>query len=346
MKKILICLCCLSFFVFPVSAMDFQAPTAPDIARKYINEETESFSEGLWYIICRTISTMNPEIRQACTSSILLVSIALLTSISSNFIKSGSSIFNLIATISVSSVLIKSANSYISLGISTVQQLSEYGNSLLPVMTAAMAAGGGTTTAAANYAATAMFDAILCNGISKIMIPMLYIFLCLSITRCVTEHDAITQIKNVIKWLITWVLKISLYVFTGYLTVTGIVSGSVDSSVLKAAKITLSGAVPVVGNIISDASEAILVSVSLMKNAAGVYGILTLFAVFLSPFLTIGLQHMLLKITAGICKMFGSTKCVDLILDFSTVMGFLLAMTGTVCLLHLIGTVCFMKGVV
>jgi stage III sporulation protein AE len=212
-------------------------------------------------------------------------------------------------------------------------------------MTAAMAAEGGTTAAAANYAATSIFDTILCNGISKILIPLLYVFMCLSIARCATEHDAITELKKGIKWLITWALKISLYIFTGYLTITGIVSGSVDASTLKAAKIAISGSVPVVGSIISDASEAILVSAGVMKNAAGMYGILAFIAMFLSTFLTIGLQHILLRITAGICSMFSSKKAVDLILDFSTIMGFLLAMTGTICLLHLISTVCFMKGV-
>lgn len=345
MRKFLIAICCLFILVLPVSAMDFQAPSAPDTAQKYIDEETESFSEGLWYIICSTLSAIKPEIHEACKNSMFLVAIALLTSVSSNVIKLGSSLNNLVFTLAVSCVLIKPANSYISLGIATIQQLSEYGKVLLPVMTSAMAAGGGTTTAAANYAATSIFDTILCNGISEILIPLLYVFMCLSITRCATEHNAIMALKNGIKWLIAWTLKIALYIFTGYLTVTGVVSGSVDSSALKAAKIAISGTVPVVGSIISDASESILVSAGVMKNAAGVYGILTFIAVFLSPFLTIGVQHILLKITAGICSIFSSKKTVDLILDFSTIMGFLLAMTGSICLLHLISTVCFMKGI-
>ena len=64
------------------------------------------------------------------------------------------------------------------------------------------------------------------------------------------------------------------------------------------------------------------------------------------PFLKIGMQYILLKLTAAICYGFGTKKVVDVIQNFTVAMGLVLAMTGTVCLLQLISTVCFMKGVV
>ena len=82
-----------------------------------------------------------------------------------------------------------------------------------------------------------------------------------------------------------------------------------------------------------------------MKNAAGLYGIFALLAIFLNPFLKIGIHYILLKATAAICGVYGAKSAIDLIDDFSATMGLLLAMTGSVCLLLLISTVCFMKGV-
>lgn len=78
------------------------------------------------------------------------------------------------------------------------------------------------------------------------------------------------MVKNVVSWS----LKTILTVFTTYMTVTGVVSGTTDAAALKATKVTISSVVPVVGGILSDASEAVLVSAGLMKNAAGIYGIL------------------------------------------------------------------------
>ena len=138
--------------------------------------------------------------------------------------------------------------------------------------------------------------------------------------------------------------KIILTIFTTYISITGVVSGSTDAAALKATKVTISSVVPVVGGILSDASEAVLVTAGLMKNAAGVYGMIAVLALFLNPFLRIGLQYLLLKATAALGGIFSVKEMSGLAEDFGTAMGLLLAMTGSVCLLLLISLFCFMKG--
>ena len=86
-------------------------------------------------------------------------------------------------------------------------------------------------------------------------------------------------------------------------------------------------------------------SAGMMKNAMGIYGLLAVIALWIGPFVRIGLQYLMLKITGGIVQMFAPKQLAELILDFSGAMGLVLAMTGTVCLLFLISTICFMKGV-
>ena len=183
------------------------------------------------------------------------------------------------------------------------------------------------------------------SAISKILIPIVYIYLCLSVVCRVFSQPLLSQLQNFLKWLMTWALKIVLYVFTGYISITGVVGGTTDAALLKATKLTISGMVPVVGNIISDASEAVLVSAGIMKNAAGVYGLLAILAIWIGPFIQIGIQYLLLKLTSGICEMFAVKSMAELMKDYSTAMGLVLAMTGTECLLFLISTICFMKGV-
>ena len=66
---------------------------------------------------------------------------------------------------------------------------------------------------------------------------------------------------------------------------------------------------------------------------------------FLNPFLKIGIHYLILKLTAALCALFGAKRMTALVGDFSGAMGLLLAMTGSECLLLLISTVCFLKGV-
>ena len=68
----------------------------------------------------------------------------------------------------------------IRLGSQTVTEISEYGKLLLPVMTAAMAAQGGAASSTALYAGTAVFDSVLSSLISRMLGPMVYLFLALS----------------------------------------------------------------------------------------------------------------------------------------------------------------------
>jgi stage III sporulation protein AE len=150
--------------------------------------------------------------------------------------------------------------------------------------------------------------------------------------------------RDFLKSTISWFLKTILTVYTTYMGITGAVSGTTDAAALKATKVTISSVIPVVGGILSDASEAVLVSAGLLKNAAGIYGILALLAIFISPFVKIGVHYLILKLAAAVCSIFGSKEITGLIEDFSTAMGLLLAMTGAICLLLLISTVCFMKG--
>ena len=143
----------------------------------------------------------------------------------------------------------------------------------------------------------------------------------------------------------TWLLKITLYVFTGFISITGVVSGPTDAAALKAAKLTISGMVPVIGGILSDASEAVLVSAGTVKNSIGLYGMFVVLALWINPFLRIGAHYIMLRMTGGVCSIFSSKRISELIQDLASSMGFLLAMTGSVCVMILISTVCFMRGV-
>ncbi len=345
MRRILIVISILLLLAAPVSAMELTAPEAPDAAQEYMPAEAESFGEGLWYIIRSAVAALQPSIAEAAGICMALIAVVLLLSLVQSFSDSAKHISDLVGTVAIGLLMLRSASSLIHLGTQTVAQLSEYGKLLLPVMTAALAAQGGATTSAALYTGTALFDALLTGIISKLLVPLIYIYLCLCIANSALGEELLQKLKDFAKWVISWTLKTLLYVFTGYISITGVVSGTADASAVKAAKLAISGVVPVVGGILSDASETILVSAGVMKSAAGVYGLLAVIAAGIGPFLEIGIQYLLLKATAAVCGVFASKSATSLIQDFSGAMGLILAMVGTVCLLLLISTVCFMKGV-
>lgn len=345
MKKLFyILLLLLLLPAISVGATDIEPVEPPQSALELIPQSTGDFGQDLLYIIRSAFRAIRPDLAEGLRVCLSVFASVMLLSLLHSTDSAAKTAVQICAVVTISGLLLGSVNSMIHLGTETVQDISQYGRMLLPVMTAALAAQGGTASSAALYAGTALFDSVLSTAISSLLIPMVYIFLTLGILSAATGEALIKQLQDMIKWLLTWCLKIILYVFTGYISITGVVSGTTDQAALKAAKLTISGAVPVVGGILSDASEAVVVSVRLAKNAAGIYGILALIAIFIGPFLTIGLHAGLLRLTSVCAGAIGDSKYAALIDTFSAAMGFLLAMTGAICIMQLISTVCFMKG--
>lgn len=345
MRRFVFGILILLLLAMPVSAAEWTAPTAPDSAEDLMPVETESFGEGLWEILTAAIRKLEPELAEAAGICLSLIAVVMIVSVLQKMTEKGGQITDFAASLAIGGILLYHTNSLIRLGADTVTELSDYGKLLLPVMTGALAAQGGVTSSTALYAGTVLFDTLLSTAISKLLIPMVYMFLALAVANGATGDDALKKLGDFVKWLMTWFLKIVLYVFTGYMGITGVISGTADAASVKATKLTISGMVPVVGGILADASETVIVGAGVMKSAVGVYGLLAVIAVWISPFLQIGVQYLLLKATAAVCGVFGVKRASDLIQSFSVCMGLLLAMTGTVCFFLLISTVCFMKGV-
>ena len=330
--------------ILPVSAMEYTAPEVSGDAQALLSDSTTSFGADLWTILSRAIGKLQPSLAEALGICGQVIAIAMLVSVCSGMLNSHQRVTELAGVLAIGGVLLSCTQSFVKMAAETVGHLSEYGKLLLPVLSAAVASQGGVSTGVALYTGTILFDTVLSTAVSKFLVPLVYGYLVLVVGASATGDGMLAQLCGFVKWLSSWLLKVVLYVFTGYMAITGVVSGSTDAMALKAAKLTMSGMVPVVGSILSDASEAVLVSAGVVKNAVGIYGALALVAIGITPFLQIGIQYLLLKVTTGISQIFGLKSVGTILGGFCTAMGILLGMTGSVCIMLLISVVCFMKG--
>ncbi len=345
MRKLFLLVLIIFLFALPVRAQEYTAPQAPDEALGLMPIERTTFGQDLWTVIKGAISTLQPDLAAAAKICSALIAVTMAISIVSSMPGKTGQVIQLVGVVAVASLLLQQTGSMIRAGVETVTELSEYGKLLLPVMTGALAAQGGITSSSALYISTTVFNAILSSGISAILIPLVYCFLALSVASCATAQEILKKLCEFVKWLCTWLLKTTLYIFTGFIGVTGVISGTADATALKATKLTMSGMIPVVGGILSEASEAVLVGAGVMKNSAGVYGLIAVIAIWITPFLRIGIRYLLLKLTASVCEVFGVKQISVLISSFSDAMGLLLGMTSAICVILVISLTCFLKGV-
>ena len=324
--------------------MEFSAPPPPDSAAEYLPKEAESFGEGLWNVVSAAFKTLYPQLREGVRCCIRALCAVLVISMAGQFSSKGRAP-ELAGVAAVATILLEPSGELVELGIDTAREISSYGKLLLPVLASALAATGGVTASGALFAGTAAFDAVLSAAVTGIFVPMLAGYLALSIAYGAIGEALLGKLRDLFRWCMEWALKLTLYLFTGYMTITGVVSGTADAAAGKAAKIAISGAVPVVGGILSDATDALLLSASVLGGGAGIWGILTVIAIFCAPAIGIGVRYLLLKVTGAVASSLGSGHCAGLIGDCATAMGLLLAMVSTQAVLLLISAVCFLKGV-
>ena len=131
-----------------------------------------------------------------------------------------------------------------------------------------------------------------------------------------------------------------------YLSIARVISGSADSAAVKVAKAAISGTVPVVGGILSDAAETVLAGAGLLKNTIGVFGLLAVLAICALPFLQLGIQYLLYKLAAFLAGTMGPPGLCKLIDGLAGAFGLILGMTGTCALLLLVSILSSIAAVV
>ena len=97
--------------------------------------------------------------------------------------------------------------------------------------------------------------------------------------------------------------------------------------------------VPVVGGILSDAAETVLAGAGVLKNAVGVFGMLTILSICLVPFLQLGIHYLTYKLTGALAATVADGRVAGLIDQIGSAFGLVLGMTGASALLLLVSMV-------
>ena len=137
----------------------------------------------------------------------------------------------------------------------------------------------------------------------------------------------------------------ALALYTGYLTVSGMVAQSADTLTAQLTRSAI-GAVPVVGSVLSDSAGAILSGAALLKNTIGAWGLLAVLAICLLPVLRLAVQYLVFKATAFLAGTIGMPQLVELVDALGTAFGMVLGMTGACALLLLISVITAISVVV
>ncbi|MBQ6431624.1 MAG: stage III sporulation protein AE [Oscillospiraceae bacterium] len=358
MKRVVLLLFLLLVLTLPVRAAedigidtDVLEQELPEEAQEMMPELSVQENPELWLgaksVIVRALAKTDGSLKRGLRLCAILIGLVTLCSVAdmSSVSKFGGAV-SAAGALGICAAFIGEFHAMVSLAQDTIQSLSDYSACMLPVLASAAAMSGNLNAAAALHAGTLLFSELLMHLICRLLIPGVFFYLAVATAEAALSSDALKELRELIGWLISKSLRIMVYIFLAFLSVTGVIGGAADAVAVKTTKAAMSGMVPVVGGMISDASETLLAGASVIKNSIGVFGMIAILSICILPFLKVGIQYLLLKVTAAVSGTVGLKPHIALLKNFSTAMGYLLAMCGTCSLLLLISSVCFIKVVV
>ena len=151
----------------------------------------------------------------------------------------------------------------------------------IPIVTVMMAASGKGVSAASYQASMIAAGQGAARVCSDIILPLMNIFLGLSITSGISPETRLSGFTVTVSKLSKWLQAFVMTVFTAVLSVRQFASNALDTVAVRTAKFALSSFVPVVGGALSEAYKTVQGSLTVLKSGLGIFVILGIAFTFL-----------------------------------------------------------------
>ncbi len=192
-------------------------------------------------------------------------------------------------------------------------QVGRFITSFVPVYTGVVAASGKPLSAFAYQSILLTVIQVISYLSSHILIPLICIYLALSISGAATHRIRVGGIANAIRSAVVWCLGLFLTVFVSLLTIKSFVAGATDSVTFRAGKFLVGSLVPIVGSAVSEAMTVVQGSLGVIRTSVGTFGILIIVMTFLPAIITLFFMNMALKISKAASDALGVSEVSGLL---------------------------------
>lgn len=207
----------------------------------------------------------------------------------------------------------------------------------LPVYASVFTLGGEPMAA---LAANGFFLTVLCmlaQLLTAFVPPLLQCYLALSMACCISSETGLGNcckaLGSLLQKLLGWAGKL-LAALLGLQRLSAL---QLDRTALRAGQL-LTGTIPIIGQTLSDASEAVLASIQLLKSGLGLAALLALAAEFIPLYLGMLLHLGLLSGCRVLCGLTDNHRCQELLDCFAEALRCMMAAVALFAGLAVIGT--------
>ena len=353
MKRVLLLTALLLLFAAPAHAAELSdalnlpevAAAAPDDAAEAIGDpdvEKADFSAGTERLLAYVMEHVPDALRESVRPLAAIVAVTILCAAADSFAagQGGGETAAFAGCLAIAVIGVEDVRSVLRLGSDTLHTLRDFSRVLLPTLTTAAAAGGSAASGGATWAAAAMFSDLLLSAAETLILPLLCGMAAASAAAAVLGEKRLDGAVQFMQWSGRTLLRALAIAFTAYLSITRTLAAA------KTVKAVLSASMPVVGKLLSDASEALVAGAGLLRGAIGVYGMLITLAVVCLPVLRLMLRWILFRAASALCEGFAGERQSRLIARLGAVYALLLGLVGVAAAAEFLSIISLIRTVV
>ena len=232
------------------------------------------------------------------------------------------------AVCTAAALLTGGMNSLVTQTSDAVYRLSDYSRAALPAVYTAAAASGGVSFAAVGYAQAVLALDVMMSLSQKAVIPLIYATVSFTLADVVFPNPMLTAMGKITKWAAKTLLTVLTLAFTALLGMSSLISTKVDAAAVKTTRTVISGVLPVVGGMLSDASAAVLAAGSVVLSCMGAFGLIAVCAMCAGPFAVLTVKTMLFKAVAAVAESVQSPKLQQLFAGIGSAVSLLMGLLG------------------
>lgn len=324
-----------------------QADQVLESAQDYGVSADGGLDQGVQNLLEAAVDQLGGLLRHSLGTALKLLAVVLLCGLAQGLEDKpvGLEAVELAGALAITALTVSDMTTMVGLGRETISKMGDFADLILPAMATLTAATGAVTGAAVRQGVTVLFSDLLITAVDSLLVPLVYAYIALSCAQAALGNGGLGKLAGLVRGTAVFLLTAMLLAFTGYLTASGAIAGSVDAAVVKTARMTISRAVPVVGGILSDAAESALASASVLRSTVGVAGMLVVLAICLTPFLQLALHYLAYKLAAALAGTVDHSRLGGLMDSIGGAFGLLLGMTGSCALMLLLSIVSAVSAV-
>lgn len=216
----------------------------------------------------------------------------------------------------------------------SIQELTAFSNTLIPLMGTLMIATGNITSSGIIEPILLLIVTFIGNFVTNILIPLILGSTAIGIVSKISTQVQLERMSKFMKKGSVWILTTILGIFITIASLEGGLTSNVDVVTKRAGKSVISAAVPVVGSVLSDAIDTISGYSNIIKNSTGIIGIIVVASICLKPILNLTAFTITYYIGSALAEPIADKKIVSLIESmagtFKILLGVMFAITAAI----------------